>query len=195
MFKELLPLINQRPLTITVAPIEKGMIRLNVVPQVLKEDNDANTKTKYSHRDEVAAIPDAAIKALTAPLTLTGTAEEIDAKLPEILTHFTESHIGLQQTFDRARDEIAQAVKAIDEREKNKPKPKAASAGKQDPKPQEAKKPGNGELLPLWCKPPQPNADGAKSESGDANSSAITAQQTLLAPNSEEEVSKHGSDS
>src|SRR5258708_12595568 len=126
MFKELLPLITKRNLTITVEVVEENRIRVNVVPQALKADTEANGKIKYSHRDEIAEIPDGAIKALTAPLSLTGTAEEIDATLPEILTRFTESHVGLQNTFDRARDQIEQAVKAIDEREKNKPKAKTA---------------------------------------------------------------------
>ena len=193
MFKELLPLIKQRPLTLTVVAIEEDRIRLNVVPQVLKADGEANGKIKYSHRDEVAKIPDGAIRALTAPLSLSGTAEEIDARLPEILTHFTESHVSLQQTFDRARDEIAQAVKAIDEREKNKTKAKAPSS-KQQPK-QEENKSDSGELLPLWCKPPQTGlGDGANADGNATNSSSADEQQTLLPTNSEE-VSNHASHS
>ena len=194
MFKELLPLITQRPLTITVAVVEEGRLRLNVVPQALKADNEANGKIKYSHRDEIAGIPDGAIKALTAPLSLTGTAEELDAKLPEILTHFTESHVGLQNTFDRARDQIEQAVRAIDEREKNKPKAKTAAASKHEQK-QEQNKPDSGELLPLWCAPPQAGpGDGAKADGSDADSPSAAAQHTLL-PENPEEVSNHGSDS
>jgi PRTRC genetic system protein E len=193
MFKELLPLITQRPLTITVAVVEEGRIRLNVIPQALKADDEANGKIKHSHRDEITEIPDGAVKALTAPLSLTGTAEEIDAKLPEILTHFTESHVGLQNTFDRARDQIAQAVKAIDERDKNKPKAKTA-ASKQEQK-QEQAKPDSGELLPLWCKEPQGSqGDGAKADGNNADPSSAAAQQTLL-PENPEEVSNHGSDS
>ena len=92
---------------------------------------------------------------------MTGTAEEIDAQLPKILMEFTESHVNLQQTFDQAKEKIAAAVKAIDEREKNKPKTK--SAAKQDNKQEtkteqkqgDDKKSDSGELLPLWCKPPQ----------------------------------------
>jgi hypothetical protein len=49
--------------------------RLNVIPHSRPEDGKANEEIKYSHKDEVAAIPDAAIKALTTSISLTGTAE------------------------------------------------------------------------------------------------------------------------
>jgi PRTRC genetic system protein E len=91
---------------------------------------------------------------LTTPISLTGTAEEIDAKFSNVLLQFVESHTGLQATFDRACTEISNAVKAIDERNKNKVKAKTVSAKaaqEDDPKtkPEDGKtKPE--ETLPLW---------------------------------------------
>jgi len=81
MFKELEALLTKRSLTITVAALAGGQVRVNVIPHTRPEDTKVNEQIKYTHRDEVAAIPDSAIKALTTPISLTGTAEEIDAKL------------------------------------------------------------------------------------------------------------------
>jgi PRTRC genetic system protein E len=153
MFKELEALLAKRSLTITVAALTTGQIRVNVIPHSRPEDTRVNEQIKYTHKDEVAAIPDPAIKALTTPISLTGTAEEIDAKLSHALLHFVESHTQLQATFDRARTEICDAVKAIDERNKNKAKPKPTASKaehKEDPKAKADDKPKQDETLPLW---------------------------------------------
>ena len=81
MFAELYPLLAQRSLTITVAALNEGPIRVNVLPHSRSEDTKVNEQITYAHKDEVARIPDAAIKALTTPISLTGTADEIDSKL------------------------------------------------------------------------------------------------------------------
>src|SRR6266850_3560732 len=101
MFTELMPLIEQRPLTITVAVLNGGrQIRVNVVPQTLERDGKVNEKIGYSSKDKIAKVPDEAIKALTTPLSLTGSAEEIDAELAQALREFAESHVQLQKTVD-----------------------------------------------------------------------------------------------
>jgi PRTRC genetic system protein E len=128
MFTELMPLIEQRPLTITVALLNGGRhLRVNVVPQSLEKDGKVNEKIGYSSKDKIAKVPDEAIKALTTPLSLTGTAEEIDAELVQALREFVESHVHLQKTVDQAKEQIAEAVKAIEERDKNKAKVNAAA--------------------------------------------------------------------
>jgi len=128
MFTELMPLIEQRPLTITVAVLNDGrQLRVNVVPQTLEKDGKVNDKIGYSSKDKIAKVPDEAIKALTTPLSLTGTAEEIDAELAQALREFAESHVQLQKTVDQAKEQIAEAVKAIEERDKNKAKAKTTA--------------------------------------------------------------------
>ncbi|MCU1305617.1 MAG: hypothetical protein JWN45_312 [Acidobacteriaceae bacterium] len=149
MFRELMPLIENRPLSITVATLSGGRIRVNVIPQALDKDSKVNDKIGYSNKDKIAKIPESAIYALTTPLSLTGTPEEIDESLPQALTHFAESHVRLQNTVDDARNQIAEAVKATEERDKNKSKTKSVSGGATDKK--EDKKSGSDELLPLWC--------------------------------------------
>src|SRR5579859_2375966 len=98
MFRELMPLIESRPLSITVAVLTGGLIRVNVVPQMLEKDSKVNDKVGYSYKDKIAKIPESAINALTTPLSLTGTPEEIDQSLAETLTQFVESHGRLQHT-------------------------------------------------------------------------------------------------
>jgi len=154
MFAELYPFLAQRSLTITVAALNEGQIRVNVVPHSRPEDTKVNEQITYSHKDEVARIPEAAVKALTTPISLTGTAEEIDLRLSSVLLEFVESHKQLQGSFDRASAEIAQAVKVIDERNKAKSKSKAAGS-KSDTKPDAKNRsdsdPSKAEdTLPLW---------------------------------------------
>ena len=172
MFKELEALLAKRALTITVAAFAGGQIRVNVIPHSRPEDTRVNEQIKYTHNDEVAAIPESAIKALTTPMSLTGTAEEIDAKLSDVLLQFAESHTQLQATFDRASTEISDAVKAIDERNKNKPKVKTSAPKaeqKEDPKAKVDDKPKQDETLPLWwTNPSVPPPGEAPKQSADS---------------------------
>ena len=154
MFSELYPLLAQRSLTITIAALSEGQIRVNVIPHSRPEDKKVNEQITYSHNNEIARIPDTAVKALATPISLTGTPEEIDLRLSSVLLEFVVSHKHLQGSFDRASAEIAEAVKAIDERNKAKSKCKAASS-KSDTKP-DAKDKSDGDpskaedTLPLW---------------------------------------------
>src|SRR5215471_12524738 len=134
MFIELMPLIENRPLTITVAALSEGRIRVNVVPQALAKDSKANEKIGYANKDKIAQIPESAIHALTTPLSLTGTPEEIDAELAQQLKAFVGSHMALRQSVEEAKQQTAEAVKAIEERVKARSKSKAAPA-KADEKP------------------------------------------------------------
>jgi PRTRC genetic system protein E len=134
MFSELMPLIERRAITITVAALNQGHIRVNVVPAALAEDNKINDRIGYSNKDKIAQIPESAVHALTTPLSLTGAPDEIDAQLAEQLQAFVDSHLALQQSVDRARQEIADAVKAVEERDKNRSKARTATATKPDAK-------------------------------------------------------------
>ena len=194
MFKELQSLLAKRSLTITVAALNGDEIRVNVIPHSRPEDTKANEQIKYSHKDEVAAIPDAAVKALTTPISLTGKAEEIDAKLPDVMLKFAESHGQLQATFDRASTEISDAVKAIDERNKTKSKAKTVGAKteqKEDPKlkPEDGK-PKTEETLPLWwtdksvappgvAAPQSTSLPAAPASGSEVNSQSTNAQEVV----------------
>jgi len=101
MFKELAPYLRQRAVLLTVTHIEDDQIRVNVIPQKLKDGENA---------------------ALTTPLTVTGTADELDNDLPATLVNFVSSHLQLRNTLDRAKAEMDAAAKTAqaEARAKNK---------------------------------------------------------------------------
>lgn len=149
MFRELMPLIQYRTLTLTVAAIDDKKIRVNVIPGKTEKDKAANKEIGHSHSKEVAPIPESAITALTTPLSLTGTPDEIDAQLAKTLAEFTALHVGLQNSFDTAADAIKKAVKDIDDRERlKKEQEKAAKNKKSEAAKPEEKKTAKEESLP-----------------------------------------------
>jgi PRTRC genetic system protein E len=110
MFKELAPYLRQRAVLLTVTHIEEDQIRVNVIPQKLKDGENA---------------------ALTTPLTVTGTAEELDRELPATLVNFVSSHLELKNTLDRAKAEMDRAAKTAQAEARSKTK---APARKESPK-------------------------------------------------------------
>jgi PRTRC genetic system protein E len=111
MFKELAPYLRQRAVLLTVTHIEEDQIRVNVIPQKLKDGENA---------------------ALTTPLTVTGTAEELDRELPATLVNFVSSHLELRNTLDRAKAEMDAAAKTAQAEARSKTK---AQAKREPPKP------------------------------------------------------------
>ena len=152
MFRELMPLIQRRPLTITVAFVGEERIRVNVIPQATEKDKTANKQIGHSQSKEVAEIPENALTGLTTPLCLTGTAAEIDAELANTLNKFTTLHMGLQESFDIAASAIRDSVRAIEERESAKKEKDKEKTNKKTPAPKtEEKKPVPEPTLPfLW---------------------------------------------
>src|SRR5216683_142424 len=90
MFVELMPILRQRTLLITVARVDERL-RVNVVPAKVKEDED---------------------HALTTPLSFTGSAEELDSELGRHLTSYVDSHLALGSTLAEAKAEMDAAAKA-----------------------------------------------------------------------------------
>src|SRR6202044_1266285 len=107
-------------------------IRVNVVPQKLKDGEN---------------------NALMTPLTVTGTAEDLDRDLPSAIVDFVSSHLQLKNTLNRAKEEMDAAAKTAQAEARAKAKtptkkepPKAgvtptveATNPPQEPKPEPAK--------------------------------------------------------
>jgi PRTRC genetic system protein E len=91
MFKELAPYLRQRAVLLTVTHIEEDQIRVNVIPQKIKDGENS---------------------ALTTPLSVTGTAEELDNELPSSLVSFVSAHLQLKNTLEKAQAEMDAAAKA-----------------------------------------------------------------------------------
>jgi PRTRC genetic system protein E len=104
MFKELAPYLRQRAVLLTVTHLEEDQIRVNVIPQKLKEGENA---------------------ALTTPLSVTGTVEELDRDLPSTIVDFVASHLQLKNTLDRAKAEMDAAAKTAQAEARTKAKTSA----------------------------------------------------------------------
>jgi PRTRC genetic system protein E len=131
MFKELVPILRHRAVLMTITFIEEDQIRVNVVPKKLK-DGDNN--------------------ALTTPVTVTGTAEELDAELGPTLVNFVGAHLQLKNTLESAKADMDAAAKAAqaEARSKTKTPPKKDTAQPSTAKPKDEAKPAEP------AKPPVP---------------------------------------
>jgi len=97
MFKELMPLLAQRILILTLSRASDETICLNVIPKLLKSE------------------PRESENALTTPLAVTGTPRELDEQLPKQLAEFVETHVGLSSTLNNAKEQMDAAAKAARE--------------------------------------------------------------------------------
>ncbi len=96
MFVELMPLLKERTLLITVARIEEK-VKVNVIPAKAKEGED---------------------QALTTPLSYTGSSEELDRELGQHLASYVDSHLALGNTLAEAKAEMDAAAKAARQKAK-----------------------------------------------------------------------------
>ena len=121
MFKELGPLLRQRTVVMILTRLEDDTIRVNVIPRKLNEsENDA----------------------LTTPLSVAGTAEELDADLPSALVQFVGAHLELKNTLETAKEQMAAAAKAAKAEARSKAASKT-SAARTEQEAVETKKPAD----------------------------------------------------
>ena len=91
MFKELVPILRNRAVLMTATALDDDQIRVNVVPKKMKDgDHDA----------------------LTTPLSVTGTAEELDTQLATTLVGFVASHLQMKNALEKAKSDMDAATKA-----------------------------------------------------------------------------------
>ena len=117
----------------TVCVVEDSNVRVNIMPKktgtedAAKGGADSNT-------------------ALTTPLSVTGTAEELDRDLPQAIVEFVASHLTLKQSLEATQAEMDAADKLAKAEAKNKfqtgkkPTP-ATTAAKTSEKPEPPKPP------------------------------------------------------
>ena len=115
MFVELMPLLKERTLLITVARVDEK-VRVNVIPAKVKEGED---------------------RALTTPLSFTGSAEELDSELGRHLASYVDSHLALGSTLAEAKAEMDAAAKAARQKVKT-----TQQASKPDPVAKKDESPG-----------------------------------------------------
>ena len=129
MFKELGPLLRQRTVVMILTRLEDDTIRVNVIPRKLNEsENDA----------------------LTTPLSVAGTAEDLDTELPSALVQFVGAHLELKNTLETAKEQMAAAAKTAKAEARSKTSSKTTTAGAQ-PATTATKTPG--EIAPKPAEP------------------------------------------
>jgi PRTRC genetic system protein E len=107
MFKELVPILRNRAVLMTATALDDDQIRVNVVPKKMKDgDHDA----------------------LTTPLSITGTADELDAQLAATLVGFVASHLQMKNALEKAKADMDAATKAAQAEARAKAKTPASKA-------------------------------------------------------------------
>jgi PRTRC genetic system protein E len=91
VFVELMPLLGERAVMITVSRVSQHSIRVNFIPSRKKEDENP---------------------ALATPLSFSGTPEELDRELGTSLAVYVEENLRLQTTLMEAKSEMETAAKA-----------------------------------------------------------------------------------
>src|SRR5580692_1207155 len=101
VFTELMPLLRQRAVMITISDVGEGLLRVNIIPRKLEGSSEDNAT-------------------LTTPLSITGKAEELDRELPGQLTSFTESIAKTGSNLEELKTQHSAAVKAMEAENKKK---------------------------------------------------------------------------
>jgi PRTRC genetic system protein E len=178
MFQQLVPLLRQRSVLLTVTLVEDDQVRVNVMPKKIAEGENT---------------------ALTTPMSFTGTATELDEQLPAAISSFVASHLQLKNTLERAKEEMAAAAKAVQEEARNKAKnakkgndtpAKATATEKTDAekKEEETKAPALPSLPGLFDVPcPAEPAPEAPAPNAAASSIDVEEESELLAEIAEDE--------
>ena len=111
MFVELMPLLADRTVLITVAKVADKTLRVNVIPHGKADDNPA----------------------LTTPLTYTGPPEELDAELGKHLAGYVQIHQQTASTLAEAKATMEAAAKTAQEEAKRKAEERKKATVKSPP--------------------------------------------------------------
>jgi PRTRC genetic system protein E len=121
MFVELLPILRNRSVMLTLALVNDKTIRVNVIPKRLKDSDSGDD-------------------ALTTPLTVTGTPDELDREFAGQLTGFTEAFVKLGSNLAEIETAHTTAIKAVEaEKKKEIENKRKGSVSKASSTPTEAK--------------------------------------------------------
>ena len=160
MFVELLPLLRNRTVSLSVAvPANGDSIVLTIMPKVTDEK-----------AEEFGPIKEAAVKALSGALMLKAqSAKDLDAGLHEALLQY----VGSQLTIEGSIDEMLKTVKAAEDEAKEAAKAAVAAAKKKSGRAITGGKPSTPTAVPAEEKKPELPAppslfDAAPAEMKDA---------------------------
>lgn len=115
MFRELMPLLKERTVMMTLSRVDDATIRVCVIPKRLKEDGKETAQEN----------------ALCAPLAVTGTIDELDREFGSQLTRYSTSVVALGANFEEieaAHDAATKALKAENKKEIERQRGKGSGA-------------------------------------------------------------------
>ena len=162
MFKELGPLLRQRTVVMILTRLEDETIRVNVIPRKLNEsENDA----------------------LTTPLSVAGTAEDLDSQLPSALVQFVGAHLELRNTLESAKEQMAAVAKTAKAEARSKVAPKTPPVPT-EPAAAETKKPADAAPKPAEPRKQEPARNASLFDMGPAT----VAQMPISDAEEEEEI-------
>src|SRR3984957_17445785 len=101
VFTELMPLLRQRAVMITISDVGEGLLRGNIIPRKIEGSSEDNAP-------------------LTTPLSIAGSAEKLDRELPGQLASFTESIAKTGSNLEELKTQHSAAVKALEAENKKK---------------------------------------------------------------------------
>ena len=149
MFIELMPLLKERTLLITVARLDEKL-KVNVIPTKAKEGEDP---------------------ALATPPSYTGSPEELDAELGKHLAGYVDSQVQLGSTLAEAKAEMDAAAKAA--RQKVKATQQTSKPDQTAPEQETAASTATvTETTPSLFAPQQPSAEPAQAANAEEGRSA-----------------------
>lgn len=115
LFSQLLPLLAQRAILITVSKLEEGdQLQVNICPRLLKEGEN---------------------QALTTPLSVCGNAAELDVELVPQVANFVAAQVRLHSNLSAIQKELAAAERAARDEESKKHKIGGNGGKKPEPQP------------------------------------------------------------
>ncbi len=109
LFSQLAPLLSHRAVLMTVSKLDRDVVQVNFCPGQVKDSEN---------------------QALTTPLCVTGTAEELDQDLVPQIIGFVSAHVKLNSNLAQIQLEVEEAEKAAREEAKKKQKPTGVAARK-----------------------------------------------------------------
>jgi PRTRC genetic system protein E len=157
--------------------LEDDTIRVNVLPRKLNEsENDA----------------------LTTPLSVAGTAEDLDAQLPSSLVQFVGAHLELRNTLQTAKDQMAAAAKTAKAEARSKVAPKTAPV-QTEPAAAETKKPVDAAPKPAEPRKQDPARNASLFDIGPATAAQLPIsdadeEEEILAEAAEDEATDESDD-
>lgn len=113
LFTQLMPLLTQRAVLITISRIDEGdRLQVNICPRQLKDSEN---------------------QALTTPLSVSGTPADLDVELLLQISSFVAAQVGLHSNLSTIEKELAEAERAAREEAKKKQKTVGNGGKKTEP--------------------------------------------------------------